>query len=100
MSNEKNVKKEAKDFIVEDKENYMAPNAYIYVLLPSGNSKIVQLKPNWYRLQPIYIYSFPSFIHIFDTLYIYKVLYFKIKKIKKKNKIMLNKIISKKFANK
>jgi tRNA (adenine-N(1)-)-methyltransferase non-catalytic subunit len=46
MGNEKNVKKEAKDFIVEDKENFMAPNAYIYVLLPSGNSKIVQLKPN------------------------------------------------------
>jgi len=48
MSNVKEVRKEAKDFIVEDKENYMAPNAYIYVLLPSGNSKIVQLKPNWY----------------------------------------------------
>lgn len=48
MSNSKNNKKEVKDFIVDDKENYMAPNAYIYVLLPSGNSKIVQLKPNWY----------------------------------------------------
>jgi len=54
MSNVKEPKKTAEDFNVVDKENYMAPNAYIYVLLPSGNSKIVQLKPNWYENYLIY----------------------------------------------
>ena len=45
MSNIKEPKKEAKDFIVKDKENYMAPNAYIYVLLPSpSHSKGFYLK--------------------------------------------------------